>query len=391
MRKILSTIALILILSVNLMAVSNTGNKYKTKDSDSTYTKTIQKATKKANNNRLKTSTNKSTEKATKKANNNGLKTSTNKSTEKATKKANNNGLKTSTNKPSKKATKKANNNGLKTSSNKPSEKATKKKATKSSYTYKTKSIGRVKRIKTIVRGRTIIQPFGIVYYVHNFNVRIWTNKREYYDGNRIKVYVKANRNCYIVVYDIDTYGNVNVIYPEYGSGYLRANRTKRIDRLWYVEGPGGYEELVVVASRHPFDAYEYGGYLRMELGRGRGFFRTVPNRYRSVAVSSTNFLINNYYNDYGYVYYDNDYYYDDYYYDSGYNGYYGYGVMIINAPVHWGVYIDGRFYGRGARKVRKMKPGWHNVIVKENGKIKYKERVYVKKDKKYKVNAIKR
>ncbi len=364
MRKILSTIALVIILSMNIMTLSALGSKHKTKNSDTTQTKTIQKTSnKKVNNDEIKTST--------KKVNNNEIKTSTKKPTKEAA---------------VKKATKKVNKNGIKTPTKKPSKKATTKNATRS---YKTKSIGRVNRIKTIVRGRTIIQPFGIVHYVHNFNVRIWTNRGEYYDGDRIKVYVKSNRSCYIVVYDIDTYGNVNIIYPEYGSGYLRANRRKRIDRWWYVEGPSGYEELVVVASRHPFDAYEYGGYLRMELGRGRSIFRTVPRHYRRIAVSSTNFFVNSYhyYNDYDYGYYDYGDYYDDYYYGSGYNGYYGYGVVIINAPVRWGVYIDGTFYGRGRRRIKKMKPGWHNVMVKENGKIKYKERVYVKKDKEYKIN----
>lgn len=349
MRKILSAIALVIILSMNIMTLSALGSKYKTKNSDTTQTKTIQKSSnKKVNSNEVKA----------------------------FTKKVNNNKIKTHTKKPTKKP------------AEKPAKKTTTRKSTK---LYKTKSIGRVNRIRTIVKGRTIIQPFGVVYHVHNFNVRIWTNRREYNEGDRIKVYVKSNRKCYIVVYDIDTYGNVNVVYPEYGSGYLRANRRKRIDRWWYVEGPSGYEELVVVASRYPFDAYEYGGYLRTELSRGRAIFGRVPRHYRRVAVSSTNFFVNSYYyndyNDYDYGYYDYGDYYDDYYYDSGYNGYHGYGVVIINAPVRWGVYVDDIFYGRGRRRIKKMKPGWHNVMVKENGKIKYKERVYVKKDKEYKIN----
>ncbi len=244
------------------------------------------------------------------------------------------------------------------------------------------RTIGRVERVTAVVGGRTIVEPYRVAYHGSNFRVNIWTNRRDYYPGDRIKVYVRSNRSCYIVVYDIDTEGNVSIIYPNYGSGYLRAYRTRRIDRWWYVDGPEGYEELVVVASRSPIDAYEYGIFLRNQLGYygNRGVFSIVPRRYRRVSVASTHFYINGYYG------YDDGYYDDDYYDDGG--GYYdGFGYIIVEAPVWGWVYIDGRYYGRGSCRVPKMKPGWHTITVRQNGNVKYKKRVYVNKDKKYKIN----
>ncbi|HFD04863.1 MAG TPA: DUF4384 domain-containing protein [Firmicutes bacterium] len=261
--------------------------------------------------------------------------------------------------------------------------KTTKKTVKKEKIKVKGRAIGRVERVTKVVGGRVIVQPYRIVHHGSNFRVNIWTNRNEYYPGDRIKVYVRSNRNCYIVVYDIDTEGNISIIYPEYGTGYLRAYRTRRIDRWWYVDGPEGYEQLVVVASRSPIDAYDYGMYLRNELGynRNRGYFKVVPRRYRRISIASINFYINGYY---GYEY-DDDYYYDDYDYGYGIND--GFGFIIVEAPVWGWIYIDGTYYGRGNCRVPKMKPGWHTITVKQSGKIKYKKRIYVNKNKKYKIS----
>lgn len=101
---------------------------------------------------------------------------------------------------------------------------------------------------------RVIHQPY--------LDIEVWVDKGEgatYYPGEKIKVYFKASRDCYVVLYNIDTKGYVSLLYPNDRSDdcYVEGGRTYRIpDRLddydLTVDGPEGTEYMQAVASFDP-------------------------------------------------------------------------------------------------------------------------------------------
>jgi len=120
---------------------------------------------------------------------------------------------------------------------------------------------------------------FGVKHRVIPYpylDVEVWVDKGEgatYYPGEKIKVYFQASRDCYMVIYNIDTRGYVHLLYP-YDPGddpYVEGGRVYRIpDRFdeydLTVDGPSGVEYIQAVASLEPLllpnfpGGYEYDG-----------------------------------------------------------------------------------------------------------------------------------
>src|SRR5574341_2000615 len=107
-------------------------------------------------------------------------------------------------------------------------------------------------------------QPYG-----NKLNVKVWVDKGDnatYQPGEDIRVYFRTNRDAYVVVYNIDTRGNVHLLYPyEYRDRrFVEGNRPYRIPGLrddYYlkVNGPQGTERIVAIATREPFYVPELG------------------------------------------------------------------------------------------------------------------------------------
>lgn len=112
------------------------------------------------------------------------------------------------------------------------------------------------------VKHRVISQPY--------LDVKVWVDKEEgttYHAGENIKVYFRASHDCYVVIYDIDTRGYVNLLYPT-DSGddsYVEGGRVYRIpDRFddydLTIDGPDGVEYIQAVASPEPIDYPNFPG-----------------------------------------------------------------------------------------------------------------------------------
>jgi hypothetical protein len=118
------------------------------------------------------------------------------------------------------------------------------------------------------VNHRVLHQPY--------LDIEVWVDKGEgatYYPGEKIKVYFKASRDCYVVLYNIDTKGYVSLLYPNDRSDdcYVEGGRTYRIpDRLddydLTVDGPEGTEYIQAVASFDPIALPNFPG-LSEEYG----------------------------------------------------------------------------------------------------------------------------
>ncbi len=105
-------------------------------------------------------------------------------------------------------------------------------------------------------------------------DIEVWTNKgydATYYYGEDVAVYFRAERDCYVVVYDIDPSGWVNVLFPSnyYNSCYVTGDRVYRIpdyysDYTLEVSSRSGTEHIFAVASYdyfEPPDFMMYSGY----------------------------------------------------------------------------------------------------------------------------------
>ncbi len=90
-----------------------------------------------------------------------------------------------------------------------------------------------------------------------NLTIEAWLNKEEplYRIGEKIKIFFKANKDCYLAVYNIEVGGEENLLFPEPGgNGYVKANEVYEIPRPdadfeYEITGPEGTERIILIAS----------------------------------------------------------------------------------------------------------------------------------------------
>ena len=101
-------------------------------------------------------------------------------------------------------------------------------------------------------------------------DVEVWVDKGEgstYNPGEEITIYFQTSRDCYVVIYNIDTRGYVHLLYPvdARDDSYVEGDRVYKIpDRFddydLTVEGPDGVEYVQAVASLEPLDLPNFPG-----------------------------------------------------------------------------------------------------------------------------------
>jgi len=99
-------------------------------------------------------------------------------------------------------------------------------------------------------------------------NVDVWFDKQcgtPYEQGEKILISFRTTADAYVTVYDIDTRGNVSVLFPNrhYPDNFVRGNRTYTMPNRDYtydlvVEGPEGIEYVDVIASADPYYHWQY-------------------------------------------------------------------------------------------------------------------------------------
>ncbi len=209
----------------------------------------------------------------------------------------------------------------------------------------------------------------GFIENDRTLDVEIWTDNEsgEYYEGDEIQVYFRANRDAYVAVYNIDTDGRVNLIYPfdQRDDPYIEGGRIYRIpgpdaDYDLLVDGPAGIENIQIVASRRPFaipnwyegsglvadrDRYEFMDYLNnMYFGCRSGCPRALDN---------ISYVVKEW---------------DNYYYRPVYSQPWpvwgSYGGLYVD--YYWGssIYVDGYYYGIAPLYLPRIGYGHHVVTV---------------------------
>lgn len=101
------------------------------------------------------------------------------------------------------------------------------------------------------------VETAGMTALDNPLNIDIWLNKDEpvYMPGERLKIFFKVDKDCYVAVYDIDVGGRENLLFPQQGdNGFVRANKVYELpspdaDFDYEITGPEGTERIIILAS----------------------------------------------------------------------------------------------------------------------------------------------
>lgn len=89
--------------------------------------------------------------------------------------------------------------------------------------------------------------------------VEVWSDKVEYRIGEKMRMYVKANQDCYLTLVDVGTSGQTTVIFPNHynPSNAIKGGVTNVLPPEsagfeFEVGGPAGTERVRAIASKEP-------------------------------------------------------------------------------------------------------------------------------------------
>ena len=117
-------------------------------------------------------------------------------------------------------------------------------------------------------------------------DVEVWTdrgNEAVYQPGDRMEVRVRTSDDAYLLVYEVDAEGRVNLLFPDLGSrGFVEGRSTLQVPSEssnldLVVEEPVGEGFIVAIASAEPFRDLPW--YLRPFDARAHGVgYEGAPN-----------------------------------------------------------------------------------------------------------------
>lgn len=91
-----------------------------------------------------------------------------------------------------------------------------------------------------------------------SLNIDVWVDREEpvYYRTENLKVYFRANQDCFVAVYNIEQGGRATRLFPPEGdNGWIAADQIYELppesaDYDYVIEGPEGVETIIAVASK---------------------------------------------------------------------------------------------------------------------------------------------
>lgn len=216
-----------------------------------------------------------------------------------------------------------------------------------------------------------------------DLDIDVWTDRDDgsnYYEGDEITIYFRASEDCYVTVYDLDSRGNVNLLFPpERGDNhFVRGGEIYMIperddDYTLTLEGPPGYEHIQMVASpeffpvpdwRGPVSVYEKEWGFKYD-GDNDQFIEQINQKYFGGASIAY---------DYASFYVAPKYYYQPERADCSGDC----GKVYIDYPNGCEVYVDGVFFGFAPLYVPGIYVGRHRVTVYWSSSIVYNDWIFV-------------
>lgn len=216
-----------------------------------------------------------------------------------------------------------------------------------------------------------------------DLDVDVWTDRDDgsnYYEGDDITVYFRASQDCYVTLYDLDTRGNINLIFPSEpgGSNLVHADEIYMIpergsDYTLTLEGPPGNEHIQMVAStdyypvpywQGPVSVYDKEWGFKYD-GDNEDFLNKINRKYFSgdnVAYDHVSFYV------------APKYYYKPVVADCSGDC----GRVYIDYPNGCEVYVDGSYFGIAPLYVPAIFVGRHRVTVYWSSSIVYNDWIFV-------------
>ena len=201
-------------------------------------------------------------------------------------------------------------------------------------------------------------------------DVEIWSDHSdgEYYEGDKVTLFYRVNRDAFVVVYSVDSRGRVNMLFPSNPGqvNFVAGGETHRLpgghdDYDLVISGPKGVENIQIIASRERFsipDWFPNSG-LIAETDDVHDYMDWLNDRYfvkydgQRFAFDRTALYINEW---------------EDYYFRPVYRPYYPSWTVSGNVYFdYWygsSIYIDGIYWGISPLYIPRLYVGWHTFTV---------------------------
>lgn len=203
-------------------------------------------------------------------------------------------------------------------------------------------------------------------------DIDIWIDNDDgiYYEDEEITISFRANYDCYVALYSIDTRGYVSLLYPDSYSdnGHIRGGETYSIPGSYdnydlIVSGPEGIEHIQAIAS---FEEMEIPGWYDgspLKVGDGddrEDFIEYVNERYFNCRGPGCERAF-----DYTSIYVKKqDYYYKPVYYPNSWYDTPYYSMVYFDYPYGGEIYIDGFYFGIAPLWIPRVMYGWHYLTI---------------------------
>jgi len=111
-----------------------------------------------------------------------------------------------------------------------------------------------------------------ITHYYPDLEIEVWIDKGEgavYHPGEKIRIFFQTSEDCYVLIYNIDTRGYVNILYPyDYSDphwvsgGIIYRIPNRYADYQLRIDGPEGTEYIQAICSSEPIDLPNWPRYM---------------------------------------------------------------------------------------------------------------------------------
>jgi len=257
-----------------------------------------------------------------------------------------------------------------------------------------------MKKLNAIILAGLILVSAGVLqaeerdYHSGNvsrggLDIDVWVDNEDgvYYEGESIRVFFHASRDCFVAIYSVDTRGEVNLLYPSepWDNGFVYGGEVYAVpadyaDYELIVTGPEGMEHIQAIASPEEMNIPDwYGGSsLRADYHDDRGEFVDYINRryfqsrwddYRRVFDDVTVFVKSPHY------------YYKPVHVPTSWYDYPHYSMIYIDYPFGAEVYIDGIYFGIAPLWIPRVIVGWRWITIYDRYGYCWEDHIYVHHD----------
>jgi len=208
-----------------------------------------------------------------------------------------------------------------------------------------------------------------------SFKIDVWVDKGEeatYYVGEKLIVYFKSNRDCYLTLFDFTPEGEVQQIFPNYWhqDNFIRAGKIYQIPAPedcfeFTVKGPPGEEIIKAIATTTP----------RVLMLRDIDYRREFPFPFISRRAKEFAFKLRLRIEPIPRTQWTED---SCCFYvaERPITG----KIKIESEPTFAKIYLDGKYKGRTPKTIYGVTKGYHSVKVTKRGYSDWSETIYVRR-----------